>query len=165
MGSILYMHTVPPETGGDTMFASMYAAYDALSPTMKAFLEPLTALHDGARVFAQMKEDGIYSKAADTFPTSIQPVIRTHPVTGRKALYVNEMYTARISELSRAESDAVLSCLFDHVKNPNFHVRFRWREHSVAFWDNRCAQHMAVWDYYPEVRSGYRVTVAGDKPF
>ncbi|SFG27365.1 taurine dioxygenase [Novosphingobium sp. CF614] len=158
MGSILYMHTVP-EDGGDTLFASMYAAYDALSPAMKAFLEPLTAVHDGNHVYKALFPD-----STRTYPCNAHPVVRTHPVTGRKLLFVNGSYTTRIEQLSRDESAAVLAFLFEHVKNPNFHVRFRWRPHSVAFWDNRCTQHFAVWDYFPQVRSGFRVTVAGDRP-
>jgi taurine dioxygenase len=159
MGSILAMHTLP-DHGGDTLFASMYAAYDALSPTMKAFLDPLTAVHDGNHVYK-----AIFPDSTKTYPCNSHPVIRTHPVTGRKLLFVNSSYTTRINELAKDESDALLAFLYQHVKNPNFQVRFRWQQHSVAFWDNRCTQHFAVWDYFPDVRSGYRVTVAGDKPF
>ncbi|MET0269948.1 MAG: TauD/TfdA family dioxygenase [Sphingomonas sp.] len=159
MGSILYMHTLPPH-GGDTLFASMYAAYDALSPAMQAFLDPLTAVHDANHVY-----QAIFPDPTKTYPCNTHPVIRTHPVTKRKALYVNGSYTLRIAELAKPESDAVLGFLYDHVKNPNFHVRFRWEEHSIAFWDNRCTQHFAVWDYFPDVRSGFRVTVAGDRPY
>ncbi|PTQ11841.1 taurine dioxygenase [Sphingomonas oleivorans] len=159
MGSILYMHTLP-DHGGDTLFSSMYAAYNALSPAMKAFLDPLTAIHDGEHVYRPIVND-----PTKTYPCNTHPVVRTHPVTGRKCLFVNASYTIRIPELSKEESDAVLAFLFEHVKNPNFQVRFRWQKHSVAFWDNRCTQHFAVWDYFPEVRSGFRVTVAGDKPF
>ena len=159
MGSILYMHTLPPE-GGDTLFASMYAAYDALSPAMQAFLEPLTATHDANHVYKALFPD-IDRK----YPCSSHPVVRTHPITRRKSLYVNKSYTTRINELSAKESAALLNFLFEHVKDPNHQVRFRWQQHSVAFWDNRCTQHFAVWDYFPEVRSGYRVTIAGDKPF
>jgi taurine dioxygenase len=159
MGSILTLHTLP-EDGGDTLFASMYAAYDALSPAMKAFLDPLTAVHDANPVYK-----AIFPDSTRTYPRNSHPVIRTHPVTRRKLLFVNSSYTTKINELSGPESRAVLDFLFEHVKDANFHVRFRWEKHSVAFWDNRCTQHFAVWDYFPEVRSGYRVTVAGDKPF
>ena len=158
LGSILYLHTVP-ETGGDTLFASMYAAYDALSPRLKAYLEGLTAEHDGNHVYRPLFPD-----LDRQYPCSIHPVVRTHPVTGRKGLFVNGSYTTRIMELPRAESDAVLAFLYQHVTNPNFHVRFRWRPHSVAFWDNRCTQHLAVWDYFPQTRSGFRVTIGGDEP-
>ena len=159
MGSILALHTVP-EDGGDTLFSSMYAAYDGLSPAMKAFLEPLTAVHDGNHVYKPL-----FPNSDRTYPVSSHPVIRTHPVTGRKLLFVNSSYTTKINELSANESRAVLAFLFEHVQDPNYQVRFRWRKDSIAFWDNRCTQHFAVWDYFPEVRSGYRVTVAGDRPF
>ncbi|AHE53407.1 TauD/TfdA dioxygenase family protein [Sphingomonas sanxanigenens] len=159
MGSILYMHTLP-DHGGDTLFASMYAAYDALSPAMKAFLDPLTAVHDGDHVYK-----AIFPDSTKKYNISSHPVIRTHPVTGRKLLFVNSSYTTRINELGKDESDAVLQFLFKHINNANFQVRFRWQKNSVAFWDNRCTQHFAVWDYFPDTRSGFRVTVAGDKPF
>ena len=161
MGSILYMHELPP-VGGDTLFASMYAAYDALSEPMKRFLEPLTARHEGEHVYR-----GRYGvdDRGKTFPAAEHPVIRTHPVSGRKALFVNGGFTRRIVQLSRAESDAVLQFLYRHVETPEFHCRFRWQVNSVAFWDNRCVQHHAMWDYYPQRRHGHRVTIKGDKPF
>ncbi len=159
MGSILYLHTMP-EVGGDTLWSSMYAAYDALSPEMKAHLENLTALHDGEHVYRPIIND-----PTKTYPCSRHPVVRVHPVTGRKTIFVNSSYTTRIVELPKAESDALLAYLYQHCQDPNFQVRFRWRPHSVAFWDNRCTQHFAVYDYHPHVRSGFRVTIAGDAPF
>jgi alpha-ketoglutarate-dependent taurine dioxygenase len=159
LGSILYLHTVP-ETGGDTLFASMYAAYDAFSPRMKAYLEGLTAIHDADHVYRPLFPD-----VDRKYPCSTHPVVRTHPVTGRKLLFVNASYTTRIVEVPKEESDAILAYLYAHLQNPNFHVRFRWTPHAIAFWDNRCTQHMATWDYFPNVRSGFRVTVAGDRPF
>ena len=161
MGSILYMHELPA-VGGDTLFASMYAAYEALSEPMKRFLEPLTARHEGEHVYR-----GRYGvdDAGKTFPAAEHPVIRTHPVSGRKALFVNGGFTRRIVQLSRSESDAVLQFLYRHVETPEFHCRFRWQVNSVAFWDNRCVQHHAMWDYYPQRRHGHRVTIKGDKPF
>ncbi len=158
MGSILYLHTMPP-VGGDTLWSSMYDAYEALSPPMKAHIEKLTALHDGEHVYRPLIND-----PTRTYPCSRHPVVRVHPVTRRKALFVNASYTTRIVELPKPESDALLSYLYQHVQDPNFQVRFRWRPHSVAFWDNRCTQHFAVYDYYPQVRSGFRVTVTGDAP-
>ncbi|HWF00149.1 MAG TPA: TauD/TfdA family dioxygenase [Caulobacteraceae bacterium] len=158
MGSILYLHTVPPD-GGDTLFSSMYAAYDALSPRMKAYLEGLTAVHDADHVYRPLFPD-----LDRKYPCNIHPVVRTHPESGRKGLFVNASYVLKIVELPELESAAVLDFLYRHCANPNFQVRFRWRPHSVAFWDNRCTQHMAVWDYFPQTRSGYRVTVAGEKP-
>ena len=161
MGSILYMHELPP-VGGDTLFASMYAAYEALSEPMKRFLEPLTAMHEGEHVYR-----GRYGvdDRGKVFPKAEHPVIRTHPVSGRKALYVNGGFTTRIKQLPRPESDAVLQFLYRHVETPEFHCRFRWQVNSVAFWDNRCMQHHAMWDYYPQRRHGHRVTIKGDKPF
>jgi taurine dioxygenase len=161
MGSILYLHELPP-VGGDTLFASMYAAYEALSEPMKRLLEPLTAMHEGEHVYR-----GRYSldDKGKTFPRAEHPVIRTHPVSGRKALFVNSGFTTRIVQLTRAESDALLQFLFRHVETPEFHCRFRWRANSVAFWDNRCVQHHAMWDYYPQRRHGHRVTVRGERPF
>jgi taurine dioxygenase len=160
MGSILYMHELPP-VGGDTLFASMYAAHDALSEPMKRFLEPLTAMHEGEHVYR-----GRYGvdDTGRVFPKAEHPVIRTHPVSGRKALFVNGGFTTRIVQLKRAESDAVLQFLYRHVETPEFQCRFRWQVNSIAFWDNRCVQHHAMWDYYPQRRHGHRVTIKGDKP-
>ncbi|MBU0556308.1 MAG: TauD/TfdA family dioxygenase [Alphaproteobacteria bacterium] len=159
MGSILYMHTVPP-TGGDTLWSSMYAAYDALSPAMQDFLEPLTAVHDSNHIYRELFPD-----VDKVYPRNTHPVVRTHPVTKRKCLFISKSKTIKINGLSEEEGDAVLRFLTEHVKNPNFQVRFRWQPHSVAFWDNRCTQHFATWDYFPETRSGYRVTIAGDRPY
>jgi taurine dioxygenase len=158
MGSILYLHTVP-EIGGDTLFSSMYAAYEALSPRMKTYLEGMTAEHDGDHVYRPLFPD-----LDRRYPCSIHPVVRIHPVTGKKALFVNGSYVTRIMEVPKEESDAILAFLYQHVANPNFQVRFRWRPNSIAFWDNRCTQHLAVWDYFPQTRSGFRVTVGGEKP-
>lgn len=159
MGSLLHIHQVPSR-GGDTSWSNMYAAYDALSPTMQTLLDPLTALH--ASDYSGQYGDHQPQRES---PQAVHPVVRTHPVTKQKALFVNEVFTRRINELSREESRAVLDFLFDHVKNINFQCRFQWEADSVALWDNRCTQHMAVWDYYPESRSGIRVTIRGDRPF
>jgi taurine dioxygenase len=120
---------------------------------MKAYLEGLTATHDGKLAFGRFNPDG-------KFPVAVHPVIRTHPVTGRKVLFVNKGFTARINEVPEAESAAILQFLFHHCENAYFQVRFRWEPHSVAFWDNRCTQHLAIWDYYPQLRSGFRVQIA-----
>lgn len=159
MGSLLHIHQVPSR-GGDTSWSNMYAAYEALSPTMQTLLDPLTALH--ASDYSGQYGDHQPQRES---PQANHPVVRTHPVTKQKALFVNEVFTRRINELSREESRAVLDFLFDHVKNINFQCRFQWEADSVALWDNRCTQHMAVWDYYPESRSGIRVTIRGDRPF
>jgi taurine dioxygenase len=164
MGSILHLHTVPP-VGGDTIFASQTAAYDALTPAFKSFLDGLTATHSGDRSYRRTNRLLGIDDSQRTFPQAVHPVVRTHPVTGRKALFVNENFTMHINELSPAESRAVLDFLCAHSTKPAFQVRFSWQPHSIAFWDNRAVQHIAMWDYFPQVRSGYRVTVKGDRPF
>jgi taurine dioxygenase len=136
----------------------MYAAYDALSDRMKAHLEGLTAVHDAVVGFGGITPEGM------KLPRSSHPVIRTHPVTGKKAIYVNRGFTTHIEGISKAESNALLGYLYDHVQRPEFQCRFHWRPHSIAFWDNRCLQHSAIWDYFPHTRSGYRVQISGDRP-
>jgi taurine dioxygenase len=152
MGSILHLHIVPPDGGGDTMFASMYAAYEALSDRMKAYLEGMTATHDGSRAFGK------------NAPISVHPIVAKHPVTGRRLLYINSGQTSHINGVPREESDAILQFLYAHCANPEWMYRFRWYEHSIAFWDNRCAHHRAIWDYYPHVRAGYRIQIKGSSP-
>lgn len=162
MGSILRLHTVP-ETGGDTLFASMYAAYEALSDQMKTYLSGLVAVHDGGPNYHRRAMiDG--RKDDRVFPRAEHPVIRTHPVTGRKGIFVNPVFTIGIKGLPDDEADAILRFLYAHNGKPQFQTRFKWRPHSIAFWDNRCVQHIAMWDYFPNVRSGERVTVKGDRP-
>lgn len=156
MGSILYLHTVPPNGGGDTMFASMYAAYDALTPRMKDYLTGLTATHDGSRVF---------ERTADNIPpVSVHPLIAVHPVTGRRLIYFTGAVVTKINELTELESAHLIAFLTEHCAHPNFQIRFRWQPHSIAFWDNRCAHHRAIWDYHPHTRSGYRVQIEGTAP-
>ena len=152
LGSILYIHTVPPDGGGDTLFASMYAAYEALSPHMKTYLQSLTATHDGRRAFGP------------NAPINSHPVIAKHPVTGKKLIFVNRGQTSHINEVPPEESEAILSFLYQHCARPDWQVRFHWRPHSIAFWDNRCTHHKAIWDYYPNVRSGFRIQIKGTQP-
>ncbi len=163
MGSILRIHTLP-DTGGDTLFASMYAAYEALSGPMKSFLERLTAIHDGAPYYRSVNSRVGHDDKGREYPHAEHPVVRTHPVSGRKALFVNSMFTTHIVGLRQKESDALLGFLFGHISQPEFQCRFRWQKNSMAFWDNRCVQHQAIWDYWPQTRSGYRVTIKGDRP-
>lgn len=158
-GSILRMTETPASGGGDTLFSSMYAAYDALSDFWKDMLADRTAIHDSAGT------QGHSLGEKSEMPHGEHPVIRTHPETGRKSLYVNSGFTRRIRGMRLDESTAILNHLFAHVAKPDFHCRFIWRPGSIAVWDNRCVQHYATWDYYPERRHGYRVTLAGDKPF
>ena len=162
--SILRLHTIPP-SGGDTLFSSMYAAYDALSAGMQVYLEGLTAIHDGSPNYRDRARKAGFDDSARQYPNAEHPVIRVHPKTGRKGIFVNPTFTTEIVGVPAAEGEAILNFLYAHVAKPQFQCRFRWEEDSIAMWDNRCVQHHAMWDYYPEVRSGYRVTVQGDKPF
>ena len=160
-GSILRLTETPAHGGGDTLFASMYAAFEALSDHWRNFLSGLTAVHESAHVHGRYHE----KNPDHDFVMAEHPVVRTHPETGRKALYVNSAFTTRISGMKPVESRATLEFLFRHMEHIDFQCRFRWTPHSIAMWDNRCTQHHAAWDYYPEVRHGYRVTLAGDRPF
>ena len=164
MASILRLVKIPP-SGGDTLFASMSAAYDALSEPMKRYLGELTATHDGTENFGDRarRRDGAITK--QVYPRNTHPIVRTHPETGQKTLYVNTAFTAHINDVPKPESDAVLAYLYQHISNAAFQCRFQWTEIAIAMWDNRCALHHAMWDYYPNVRSGFRVTVQGDRPF
>ena len=164
MGSILHLWEVP-KSGGDTLFASMEAAYDDLSARMKIYLDGLNATHSGEQIYRGRYNNQKHDDTNVTYPRNVHPVVRTHPVTGRKSIFVNKTFTTNINEIPKAESDSVLAFLYSHCAKPDYQVRFKWQPHSIAFWDNRCVQHLALWDYYPQVRSGYRVTVKGDKPF
>ncbi len=163
MGSILRLHTVP-DSGGDTLFASMYAAWDALSEHMQQYLDGLTAVHDGGPYYRETNRLIGRDDGGRAYPSAEHPVARTHPVTGRKALFVNSMFTQYIVGIPPAESRAILAFLYEHMARPDFQCRFRWRPNSVALWDNRCTQHHALWDYWPATRSGYRVTIRGERP-
>lgn len=157
LGTILHLHTLP-SSGGDTLFTNMYAAFDALSEPMQRFLATLTAVHT-------LDYNALYGRDGHREnPRSVHPVVRTHPVTRRNALFVNPGFTKQIEGLSRKESDALLAFLFEHAKQPQFQCRFQWSRNALAMWDDRCTWHMALWDYYPETRSGLRVTVLGDRP-
>jgi taurine dioxygenase len=163
LGTILQIHVLP-DIGGDTMFANMYAAYEALSAPLQRMLAGLTALHESEHVYRGRYSDRGVDDRGKVYPSAVHPVIRTHPETGRKAIYVNRTFTTRINELSEAESDAVLRLLFDHCEHVDFQIRFRWERNDVAFWDNRCVMHRAIWDYWPNERKGRRVTIKGDRP-
>jgi taurine dioxygenase len=152
-GSLLIQKILPPDGGGDTLFSSAAAAYDNLSAQMKAYLEPLSAVHDGAKLF-----DSVDGKV---HPRATHPVIITHPDTKRKVLFVNKGFTTHIEGVQRDESDAILNYLYDHIAKPHWQMRFRWQPNSIAFWDNRSTQHFAIWDYWPNVRSGDRVQFEG----
>ena len=164
LGTMLQMHILP-SAGGDTMFASMYGAYDTLSPAMQSFLEGLTATHESEHIYRGRYSDRGVDDADKVYPSAVHPVVRTHPATGRNALYVNGGFTTRINELSKAESRNLLGFLFRHMEEQLMVTRFRWSENDVALWDNRCVQHRALWDYWPEERKGHRVTIKGDRPY
>ena len=163
LGSILLAREVP-ECGGDTLFANMHLAYERLSKPMKRHCESLTAVHDIARVFAK-RLGKAPEDLHDRFPPQRHPVIRTHPETGERATYVNIAFTSHIEGLSERESQWLLDHLYTTAKDAEIQCRFRWEAGSIAFWDNRVCQHLAVSDYFPARRVMERVTVAGDKPF
>jgi taurine dioxygenase len=163
LGTILQVHVLP-EIGGDTLFANMCAAYDALSTPMKQMLRGLTALHESEHVYRGRYSDRGVEDRGKVYPKATHPVIRTHPDTGRNAIFVNRTFTTRINELSDRESDAILKLLFDHCEQIDFQIRFRWERNDIAFWDNRWVMHRAVWDYWPNERSGRRVTIKGERP-
>lgn len=155
--SFLHVTRLPEGGGGDTAFANMVLAYESLSAPWKAFLDKLTAVHDGS--LAWTAGYGSKPEPGKTFPATEHPVVATHPFTGRKFLYVNASFTSHIVQLSREESDAVLQQLFRHIeKRLSFQVRVHWEPGTVLFWDNWATQHHAVWDYYPEERWGERVS-------
>ncbi|MEU6171900.1 TauD/TfdA family dioxygenase [Streptantibioticus parmotrematis] len=163
LGSMLHITRVPEAgSGGDTMFANMHLAYDMLSPAMKTFLEGLTAVHDGALPW---RNAGQTPPENYEVPCNEHPVVVRHPDTGRKLLFVNQPYTSHIAQLSRTESDAVLAMLYDHIeRTPLLHCRVRWQPGTLVFWDNRCVQHHAIWDYYPHSRYGRRIAIDGTRP-
>lgn len=167
MGSLLLAREVPP-VGGDTLFANQYLAYEGLSPGMQRMLEGLIAVHSSAKADAsKTREDLIRNDVGgDTKPTylSEHPAVRTHPETGRKALYVNVAHTLRFKDMSEAESAPLLQYLFEHQVRPEFTCRFQWQVGSLAFWDNRCTQHNPVNDYHGYRRVMHRITLAGDTP-
>ncbi len=162
MGSMLYITTTPEGGGGDTCFLSTVRAYETLSPKMQAFAETLTAVHDGAKPYT-----GAYGTKAPEggWPRTTHPVIIRHPDTGRKALFVNRGFTTRINELKPSESAALLDFFYRHIESHlEFQCRVRWTPNMLTFWDNRVTQHHAVWDYFPQVRYGERVSIIGSRP-
>ena len=167
MASMLVAREVPP-FGGDTLFASQYAAYDALSPGMKRMLDGLHAVNSSAKAdVTKTREDRIAERGTEIAKKVLEaehPVVRTHPETGRRALYVNFGHTLRFREMSEEESAPLLAFLFAHQIRPEFTCRFSWRVGSVALWDNRCTQHNPVNDYHGYKRVMHRITLKGDRP-
>jgi taurine dioxygenase len=167
MGSMLLAKEIPP-FGGDTLFASQYAAYEALSDTMQRLLSGLQGINSSAKAdVSKTREDRLSTDGKTSAPksfTSKHPVVRTHPETGRKALYVNVAHTSGIEGLTELESASLLKFLFDHQVKPEFTCRWAWEPHALAFWDNRCVQHNPVNDYHGYRRVLQRITLQGDKP-
>lgn len=170
LGAILAAKQLPT-TGGDTLWASGIAAFEALSRPLQILLDGLQAEHDFVKSFPASRH-AITPEAAAHWeetrrkhPPLLHPVVRTHPVSGRKALFVNEGFTTRIVDLQPKESEALLAFLYTHVARPEFTVRWRWEQDDVAFWDNRVTQHYAVADYLPARRIMHRATILGDRPF
>jgi len=170
LGSILYAREVPPY-GGDTLWASQYLAYETLSDGMKDMLDGLKAVHTAKGEYsergasAQKRNSMDVKTAGDDVPSYEHPVVRTHPKTGRKALYINPAFTEKFVGMTRRESLPLLKFLFEHCTQEGFTCRFRWTTDAIAFWDNRCVQHFALNDYQGHRRHMERVTINGDRPF
>ncbi len=163
MGAILHAIDVPA-TGGDTLFADMYAAYDGLSPEVKERIDGLTAEHDFMRTFGGSLDDEQKAEMRKKYPLAHHPVVIRHHATGKKLLYVNRFFTNRIVELDDAESHELLGHLCDQAHTLEYQCRFRWEKDSVAFWDNRAVQHYASSDYWPDVRVMERASIIGIRP-
>ena len=168
MGAVLRSKVIP-EQGGDTLWASMTAAYDALSAQMKEFLSGLTAEHDFSWGFKEsLAEPGGRERLAQAVannPPVVHPVIRTHPESAKKVLFVNSLFTTRILELEKQESAALLEFLYEHVATPEFSCRFNWEPNTIAIWDNRSTQHKPINDYFPAHRMLHRIVIDGDMPY
>lgn len=157
LGSMLLLKEAPAQ-GGDTLFANMYLAYETLSEPIRELIDGLDAVHDQRQDIANY---GYEPRPGVDYPRSTHPLVVTHPETGRKLLFVNSAFTTHIEGLSTPESTAILTMLFQHTAaNPTLHCRVRWEPGTLTFWDNRCVQHYAVWDYRPQRRAGERVTIA-----
>ena len=163
LGTMLQLHVLP-ECGGDTMFANMYMAFEALSNPMQKFLSDLKASHESEHFYRGRYKAESNGASKIEYPSAIHPVIRTHPETGKKAIFVNKFFTTRILGLKPQESKFILDFLFSHIEKTEFQIRYRWNKNDMAFWDNRCTLHKAIWDYFPNERKGRRVTIKGDKP-
>mgnify|MGYP001159587613 FL=1 len=164
LGTMLQLHILP-DTGGDTLFTNMYKAYDSLSESMKSFLQKLKAWHESEHIYkGRYAERGVSDKDINC-PSALHPVVRTHPETKRKAIFVNRNFTTKIDGLSESESNSILNFLYDHCEKLEYQIRYRWNKNDMAFWDNRCTMHRAMWDYHPMERKGRRVTIKGEKPF
>ena len=164
LGTMLQLHILP-QYGGDTMFSNMYMAYDTLSKPMQNFLNGLRASHESEHFYRNRYEKQDQLDPKKKYPSAIHPIVRTHPETKKKALYINKFFTTRIEGLSKQESKLILEYLFNHCEKTDFQIRYRWNKNDMAFWDNRCTLHKAIWDYHPMERKGRRVTIKGTIPF
>jgi taurine dioxygenase len=164
LGSILRCRTCPA-VGGDTLFADMAAAYRGLPDEVKERIDGLRAVHDFTFAFGRNLSPEQLAAKQREFPAVAHPVVRTHPDTGEKVIYVNRAFTSHVEGMEPAESNRLLAYLYQQASYPEYQVRFRWQKDSIAFWDNRSTQHYASSDYWPEARVMERVTVAGDRPF
>lgn len=163
LGTMLQIQILP-DCGGDTMFADAYAAWDALSAPLQGMLDGLHAQHESEHIYRGRYSDRGMDDAGKVYPSAVHPVARIHPETGRKALYINRGFTTGIVELEPDESAALTGFLLEHTEKVEFQIRFRWEKNDMAFWDNRCTMHRALWDYWPAERKGNRVTIKGDRP-
>ena len=168
LGSILRC-VKAPDVGGDTLFADMYAAYDGLPQRIKDRVDGRTSRHDFPNFRARLRQGGAtedeIAALVVEYPNPEHPVIRTHPETGRKGIYVNAAFTQEIVGMDPDESDELLTILYAQAQFPEYQVRFMWEENSIAFWDNRSCQHYAVSDYWPNRRQVERATIIGDTPY
>jgi taurine dioxygenase len=154
-----------PATGGDTIFVDAAAAYDNLPAPVRAAVDGLHAVHDLTATLGQFVSAAELARIRAAFPPVVHPVVRTHPETGRRTLFVNSVFTDRITDMDADRGEQVLQYLFRQLQAPEYQVRFRWTPGAVAFWDNRAVQHYAVSDYFPAERITERVAIAGDKPY
>ncbi len=170
MGTLLYARIIPKE-GGDTIWVNTIAAYEALSDRMKAHIDGLYAYHDNFQPYSEHANPGLWEgdnfeynkKIQQTYRPPLHPVVRTHPVTGKKGLFVNESMTTFIEDMDRRESDFLLRYLFDHIRAPEFQYRHKWQANDLLIWDNRLSVHYALFDY-KEHRLMHRIMIRGDKP-
>jgi len=164
LGTMLQIHILP-ECGGDTMFSNMYRAYEMLSDKYKNILDGINAVHESEHIYKGRYSDRGMKDEKILMPTAVHPIFRTHPDTGKKAIYVNRTFTTSIEGMTNNESQSILNFLFEHCEQIDFQIRYRWSKNDLVFWDNRCTMHRAIWDYWPNERKGRRVTIKGEKPF
>jgi taurine dioxygenase len=163
LGSVLRAIETPA-VGGDTLFCDMVAAYAGLSDELKEKIEGRTAVHDFTHTFGMALDAETLAQKKLEYPPAHHPIVRTHPQTGEKILYVNAFFTAYIEDMEPAESDELLKTLYSQANYPEYQCRFQWRDNSIAFWDNRSTQHYATSDYWPQKRTMERATIIGERP-